>query len=471
MICLPIVFGIDVKDNFPVFFGAFYKFAYYCKKNNWPIIAQEEYFVFPKYYEEKFNINLKNIANINEIPSINNASIKDIDKYLIADDETNLVINDYKNIDEAWIKMMNYKSNRLYNILDLKISEVLKKYKKIDAFIIWRHNKTIELLAKKYDIRLIEMELSGIRKKEYNMGLCYFQFSNKYSSHEIEKRYKNFLNETKSKKVPVLSRDSLISIFVSPSNIKFLNNIEQYPIGISMGLKKDYEALSTDSVTNEYILKNIASIESPKSIIIRKHPANYNYKYLHENMYTIDNSINSIEFISKCHRIVSSVSNTCFEAMLFGKTSYVLGEMPFKIFSYTDLSISDDYVVNARELNFLIFGYFVPYELALDDDYIKFRLSNPTEIEIYNKHYSYIMKRSKLFSKKKISITNKYNDNTKKINDIVNKNNELNILNQKLEKECNKVKCDNKDLKEELNNLYNSKGWKLLNILRKFKIK
>ena len=60
MKCLPIIFGIDVKDDFPIFFGCFYKFIYYCKINNWPILAQQEYFIDPKFYEEKFKWKEKN---------------------------------------------------------------------------------------------------------------------------------------------------------------------------------------------------------------------------------------------------------------------------------------------------------------------------------------------------------------------------------------------------------------------------
>ena len=55
MKCLPICFGVNIEKNIPVFFGAFYKFLYHCQENNWPILAQEEYFESPSIQEKKIS--------------------------------------------------------------------------------------------------------------------------------------------------------------------------------------------------------------------------------------------------------------------------------------------------------------------------------------------------------------------------------------------------------------------------------
>ena len=42
-------------------------------------------------------------------------------------------------------------------------------------------------------------------------------------------------------------------------------------------------------------------------------------------------------------------------------------------------------------INFTTFGYFVPWELLRDTEYIRWRLTQPSEIEIYEKHMEFYL--------------------------------------------------------------------------------
>ncbi len=457
MRCIPVLFGVDVKDDFPIFFGAFYKFCYYCSINDWPIIAQEEYFINPSYYEKKFPINLKKISFINEIPSIKKIKFEKVDKFIITNDQTKKVLDQYKDKDTAWINMMNNKDNVLYKIMDDQLSLITKKYDDLKSLIVWRHNETISLVAKKYNLNVIEMELAGIRKPSYNLGICYFQYSNKYSTDELDSRYESFIKEIKNKKVPLLSRNDLINLFVSKEELNNLYEIEDYDVGIALGLRNDYDTLASGSITNEEILESLDEFESKKNIIIRKHPANHNYKYNLEDKFTLDESVSSIQFLSRCRKIVSSVSNIGLEAMLFGKTSYTLGKMPFKRFCYNSLDINDDYVISVIDLNFLIFCYFTPYSLALDQHYVEFRNSNPSEYDIYMCHYKYIMKDKNI----------KKSYKAKKVRDRYFSFIEKDQIREKYEK----LKEENDKTKEELNSILYSRSWRFTKPLRALKKK
>lgn len=450
---VPVVFGIDVKDDFPIFFGSFYKFSYYCQKNDWPIIAQDEYFVDVNYYAEKFNVNLEAVAKINEIPSLKSIKLEKLDKYTISQEETNAVIKNYKNIDEAWIKIMNNKDDTLYKILDKLIKQIVTKYNDIKALVVWRHNETISLIAKKYGLDTLEMELSGVRKPSYNFGLCYFQHLNKYSSSELNERYENFIKETKNKKVPLLSRKELLQLLVSKKELENLCETEEYDFGIALGLRNDYDTKAMNAIINEDIMKQVLEIEKGSNILIRKHPANYNYKYKLENRFVLDNSISSIQFLSRCRRIVSSISNIGFEAMLLGKTSYTLGEMPFKRFCYNSLDYNDDFVISNLDLNFLVFCYFVPFDLALEKEYLDFRSKTTSEYDIYMFHYNYILNNHKIYRNNKIKSTReKYLD--------------YNTLRKEGKEKIQKLEKENKDLSEELRMVYSSKSWKITKPLR-----
>lgn len=463
MKCLPVIFGIDVKDDFPIFFGCFYKFLYYCSINSWPILAQEEYFVDPKYYENNFNINLKDVAKINEIPNINKGFFSKVDKFLITNDDTRSVIECYPNKDIAWVELMNSENTTLYKILDKKIGKIVEKYKDLKNILIWRHNETISRIAKKYNLNVIEMELSGVRKPSYNFGLSYFQFSNKYSSKELDIRYSKFCKELKNHKFPFLTRRELINLLLTKEEISNIKD-EEYDVGIALGLRNDYETISTKSITNDEILEQLETFETKSNVLIRKHPANHDYKYNHEELYRIDNSISSIQFVSKCRKVISSVSNIGLEAMILGKTSYTLGKMPFSRFCYTTLDYNDQFVINIKDLNFLIFCYFTPYSLSLEKGYINFRNSNPSEYEIYMYHYNYIMNLNKneLKTKNDIGVRKNYLRIKKNKDDLIKLADELIASNQ----EKDRIKLEKEYLSKEINNMINSKSWKITKPLR-----
>lgn len=467
MTCLPIVFGIDVKDNFPIFFGCFYKFVISAYKNNWPIIAQDEYFADPKVYKSKYGINLNDVYSINEIEAVDMNVLNSVDKFIINEDLTNKVIKEFNDKDNAWLKLMNVKSKVLFKELDKILPNIIKKYNKIDCIIVWRHNETIAQIARKYNIKMLEMELSGVRKPDYRCGLCYFQFSNKYSCKEFEFRYKKFCKELEKSNLNLLSRDEIVELLFQPQNIKYYKSLETYDFGVALGLQKDYETLSTNSPTNEFILNNIPRLSN--SILIRKHPANYSYIYENESLFNIDSSHSSLEFISKCKKIVSSVSNICFEAMIMGKTTYTLGKMPFKRFSYNTLKYNDEYVINIVDLNFLTFCYYVPYSLSLDPQYINFRLNNPTELDIYRFHLNYLLNNFKI-QKCDISYShtrfNNLCDEIRKLED--DRDNILKLCkdNEQLIKKQADIIIENNNL---LNRIYNSTSWRITKPIRYIK--
>lgn len=460
MKCIPIIFGIDF-NKIPMLFGSFYKFAYYAYRNKWPIIAQEQYFLSPEIYNEKF---LDEVFEINEIERFSEKLLNEVDSYIINKDETNNIINEFGSKENAWINLMNKKSHFLYQVLNKYIKVILKKYNDIKAIVVWRHNYTICLLAKKYNLKVIEMELSAIRKKTYNFGLSYFQFSNKYSKEELNKRYERFNKELKTYKenLPVLTRKEILNLILKKDMFKSLENEEMYDFGIALGLRSDFETISSNSITNEDMIKDILRIEKGKNVLIRKHPLDANYKYENEEDFNIDHSNSSVDFIMKCHKVVSSVSNINFEAMILGKTCYTLGNMPFSRFSYENLNYNDEYVINLYDLNFLIFCYYVPYSLCLDQDYINFRLSNQSEIDIYLKHYNYIIskyKKENSYDFDRITIRSKY----------LFRKHELDLYHDKVNKlnDENKTIMDfNLKLKNELKKVIDSRSWKLTKPLR-----
>jgi hypothetical protein len=103
----------------------------------------------------------------------------------------------------------------------------------------------------------------------------------------------------------------------------------------------------------------------------------------------IDDSPTSTDFILACETILTVSSGIALEAALLGRRVVVLGDSAFVLAA--DSSFEREprrrrAADQLRALNFLVFGYLVPLELMFDAEYTRWRLSRPSELEIFRYH-------------------------------------------------------------------------------------
>lgn len=486
---VPFIFNLyEYANEKPMFLWIFYKYINFCMKYNMPIIAQEDMFIDPEKYKKinhsatKENLLHYKIPNIDEVNSI-------VSEKILKNDEAN-ILRSYKNTYEGWISILEKRNNDFEKIINRCIDNIIeKKHEKIEAIITWVSFPSLIYCCKKKNIKLIQMELSSIREQSvYNTTLGYFCFDNKYSYNQVERDYKQISKENYN----IFSRKELLALFLKKEYIKKyiteIDNPEYFDFGIGFGLKNDpYEEIYSKYSEKE-ILKKVGVICTNKAISVRSHPA---YPHdLSKYGYIVDKSSNSFEWILKCKRIITNVSNVGYEAMLIGKTSYVLSEnMPFGYLTINELDSYEDYIVDLKYLNYITFGFYVPYDLMFNIDYIKFRLNNPSIIDIYNYNLNYILKQKKIeniFNKKdKLSLIlyknlGFHNDEIEYIKNyncysLVNDlNMEIKNKQDTIEKMNNDINIKDRNiimLNNELQSIINSKGWKFLDKLRRIKSK
>lgn len=393
---VPLVFGLSDFDSVrPKYYWVFETYMNFAYRNNYPIIAQENYFKedilhLNQYYND-FTNNVENQVLLNETKNL-------YKKYSISNKETNIILSKERNRFIAETNLL-LKLNPEYKILiENRLDRIEKDYKKkIEAIITWVSNPTLETIAKQRRMRIISQELSPIRNnlynKDYNTTLCYFQFANKYDPNYCRQLYDTFLESIKKEDIQLFSRDELLALFLNTEDLDYIKSYKsspQYEIGVDPSFKKDvfFEAYAKEDIRTT--LKKIDRLFDPSEVSIRFHP-NLEYS-IGNSLWEKDSSAKSIYWVSKCRRIVSSVSNISFNAMMFGKTSYVLSEkMPFSFKSLQDLKWKDENVVDTLYLNFMLFGYFTHWNLILDPNYIRWRLSNPPILEIYKYNKDYVL--------------------------------------------------------------------------------
>lgn len=468
---VPIVFELT-EDDAPCLW-VFYKYMFFCLKNNYPIIALEEYFESPKKYKKAQPYIFKNSKNnyneLWEFPIPTDKDIAKLKKVSISKKEVNDITKHYKNKFDAWVNITKERNEYYETILERKIKEIENNYKeKIDVILTWMHYPSLEYVAKKHNIKLITEELTTLRKNTYNQCLGFFTYESKYSSNIVRKEYEQFKEQLKDNKL--LSRKELLTLFLSTDNLNYIKKMDQrpeYEIGVDLGLDKDVFTSTYVKYSNKQVIKKCLKLVDEDSIICRTHPmipSSYKYK-------NMDNSSTSLDWILKCNRIVSTLSNVGFEAMLFRRTSVILQDsIPFYVEAVNNLKKLEEKVVSVDFLNYMMFVYFAPYQLLFDKDYILWRTTkNPSIKDIYIYNLKYILKRHNL----SIKILDKTSN--ERLKDILIKYHNYsskeatNFIKSMNENTIKKLQEENYRLNNKIIQMQSSKGWKLIERVRKIK--
>ncbi len=102
-----------------------------------------------------------------------------------------------------------------------------------------------------------------------------------------------------------------------------------------------------------------------------------------------------MDFFLDCDTIVSLLSGGAIEAMLLDRKAVTVLPSPAYFPSGHEIEgpgkCPDD-----KFLSFFVFGYLIPLELMLDTEYILWRLSDPSESEIYRRHLEFYFEKKRI---------------------------------------------------------------------------
>lgn len=105
-----------------------------------------------------------------------------------------------------------------------------------------------------------------------------------------------------------------------------------------------------------------------------------------------DKSESALQFILKCKRIILAGADVDFEAMIWNKETYAIANSPYVFMANRSWVPS----VEIELLNFVCFGFYIPYECLGNFEYMRWRLKNPSEMEIYIHNLNYYMEKFSL---------------------------------------------------------------------------
>ena len=375
---------------------SFYTLMNLANKQKKVMIAQEEYFTAPSVFVKQGRKEVcdENFMKRSGYSKPTDKEVDELDKYPVPKSLEEELIKEKGCHNAAQIFFLSQRWEKFEQLIDKYINEIESKHgEKIEAFMTLCHYPSLSAVAEKHGIKVIHFELGALRDPAY-LKTVYFDFHNLYGDSSAERRYNEF-GKSAAKKVPLLDKRTILALMYKDNFMKYLTVLDkkpEYKMGVALGYATWPMFQVNTWMNDEELLYQVSKYYKPEEFITRKHPADPASAQYMKYDYSKDiESANTVEFVLRCERVVSLASNVSFEAMLYGRTAYTMTYYGPYFNSKHDLSdtalseTSDEYV------SFYVLGYLVQFEYALDLDYIKWRLSEPNEKDIYLKHLEYYL--------------------------------------------------------------------------------
>ena len=377
MLIVPFIYDLDAsKGNEFNSLSIFHFYLEMCIKNNYPIVAHQRYFdESKKFLSDKNYMNyLKNGLSVNLNDDYNFSG-----EYSISSEFDYDLVSDYPSQFACWIDIVKNNNDKLLALVRELFDKIESDYNdKIAAVLCFYCTESLRTVAAERGIKVIFNEQTSFRPPLYIQS-GYFDFEKAYSKGELEKRYKKFLIENSNNKNSYFTRKEILSLFLTSYGLNFLDNIDNAKIEKQLGVC--VPEINSVTASDGFFTPGEIKID------IERFYSENEYRFRSRN-----DEENTIEFILSCKRIASVHSNMSFDAMLLGRTSCSYGESPFSFMANSGIADKKENIAPIEFINFVTFAYFVPWQLVRNPDYIFWRLTNPTEIEIYTKHLDYYIK-------------------------------------------------------------------------------
>lgn len=246
-------------------------------------------------------------------------------------------------------------------VLEHFLDNIVQKlgYTNLERFYVFGETyKSVNEIAKKYNIAVINYEFSTMRKmSEYSCDLLHaYTCGNLYFQDELKKRYECFSKQ--KSKLNMFSRKELIALFVPEGQIKLLPLLDaqaEYEIGILEGYQQTSVFAGRSQITDDDIREKCERIFCKDLIVKRRHPASLSAFDLETGMQSRD----TLPFILSCKRVVAISSNGLFEAMLWNRVACVVKNI--SSFSFAcEHKLDSTKIVEEDFLNFYLFCGLVP---------------------------------------------------------------------------------------------------------------
>ncbi|WP_371330231.1 GT99 family glycosyltransferase N-terminal domain-containing protein [Klebsiella quasipneumoniae] len=263
--------------------------------------------------------------------------------------------------------------NELFSLLTKEIIQ------RVDAFVSICNCPSLEKVARALNKEVIHLEIGPLRAPMYR-NTAYLDFTGVNGNTEARARYESCQTEIDI----TCSMNDLHRYFLEA--ISLPSSSKNQVAGIVLQVEDDSNIIAySHNFTNISLISYVRQQHTLENILVRAHPGSL--FRLRDDIFSIDASANSLEFIQKCHSIYTINSSVGLEALLCEKKTNILGDCSY---AFVAEEASGPTRVNA--MAFYLFAYLVPFELIFNLEYLRFRLDHPAELDIVRKHLQFYSK-------------------------------------------------------------------------------
>lgn len=378
----------------------------HCKQNGWILITHE----YMKTHIEELQKDITpSLFSSWELRPFTYEDIKDVEQYFIPDAVFEEMEQRYGSRSEMLFAINKNDDASLHHCLDAIVDDIKKKHanEKVDGiFNVLECFESIRLMAKSLHAPLISYSFSAIRKPHgYRQTLYHVNKGHFWESKECEVRWKKYESEGKNK-IPVFTNREIIAILGKTHTlplIQLMNSQPQYEMGICCEF---YSLLppvfSQYNYTDDDIFYECKQLYPKDKIKVRSHS-------LHLDDIQVDRTVvhnDPASYILSCKRLTAVQSQIILKVLLWNRTAVMKKDtLAFSFLcskKYDSQSVAD-----ITALNYYFFAYLIPADLMFSDEYWRWRLTNPTETEIYWRHLDYLLNALGIDKKKVIALQGK----------------------------------------------------------------
>lgn len=369
------------------------RFLDLCVKNEWPIITHSEYemyeITFPNRNEytpmmmEKYDYKLYSY----------NERMKVKHYFMPTEVFENVEKRRGSKLERA-LHFLNNRDDTLEKFFVNCLDDITKN-EAIDAVLYFAACPlSVKYVCRKRGIKMISYETGPIRMNNYRCNTSYFCNEGLYCIDEIKERWNDFTERMQTgDEVPIFSREELLLMFLHEDNLKYVGKLDsnpRYEIGVAGGCGIVVPYFAQSKYTDHELIDDAFDQYDFGDVLVRLHPGDmYSATY---RLSKVDKNESPFVFLTNTKRVAAVGSNMLFEAMLWKRIACCkTNVMPATFFCSNDYKEDREKENMELFVNFFLFSFLVPMEIAFDYEYIKWRLDNPSETDIYRFHLKYYL--------------------------------------------------------------------------------
>ena len=399
---VPFVFNMSTINNAP-FLWWFYMGLDFIKREHSAIIAQEEYCsIPPSEYAAAGRLEAFSKAFVDEhwgysLPKNSDLTREHI--YAIPDGLLDEIIREKGSISDAFCYLLAQEDKRLVRFLDSLVSKIEADCGDIiEGFLTLMANPSLAAVARRHHIPVIHFELGCWREPTY-LHTAFWDLEDLQGGTTVERRWGRFCQEHMKRPFALFSKRECLALLLQRDSLYLVDACARKPtkkIGVALGYTT-YELLSCKTHLNDSeLLYRIKKKYGLENMLIRRHPGDpYGGLYPRYASAMDNKARNTAEFILDCETVASLVSGTGVEAMLFERKAITLLPSPSYFASGHEVE-GEGRCMGEDFISFFAFCYLIPLEFLTDVQYLRWRLTDPPEREIYYKHIEYYFQKKKL---------------------------------------------------------------------------